>query len=250
VDTLKVSKGEKVMNMAYLAEFIGTCFLILLGDGVVANVVLKGTKGNNGGWIVITVGWATAVLVPALMFGAASGAHFNPALTLALAVAGKFPGADVAGYIIAQFLGAMVGAFLVWLMYKNHFDESDPGSQLGVFSTGPAIRNNVLNLISEIIGTFVLLFCLTSGVAQASDGGLGALGTWRAWAVILTIGISLGGTTGYAINPARDLGPRIMHAILPMKGKGKSGWDYAWIPVIGPVIGAILGALASVAVFG
>jgi glycerol uptake facilitator protein len=236
------------MDMSYLAEFIGTAFLILLGDGVVANVILKGTKGNSSGWIVITVGWATAVLVPALMFGAMSGAHFNPALTIALAVAGKFEGAKVVGYIAAQFLGSMVGAFLVWLMYKDHFDATDdPGTQLGVFSTGPAIRNSVRNLICEIIGTFVLLFCLTLGIAQNGAGGTGAFGVW---AVILTIGISLGGTTGYAINPARDLGPRIMHAILPMKGKGSSDWGYAWVPVIGPVIGAILGAVASVAVFG
>jgi len=236
------------MDMSYLGEFIGTAFLILLGDGVVANVILKGTKGNSSGWIVITVGWATAVLVPALMFGVISGAHFNPALTIALAAAGKFSGAKVFGYIVAQFLGAMVGAFLVWLMYKDHFDATDdPGTQLGVFSTGPAMRNYGLNLISEIIGTFVLLFALTSGIAQNGAGGTGAFGVW---AVILTIGISLGGTTGYAINPARDLGPRIMHAILPMKGKGSSDWGYAWIPVIGPVIGGLLGALASVAVFG
>ena len=236
--------------MAYLAEFIGTAFLILLGDGVVANVVTKGTKGNNSGWIVITVGWATAVLVPALMFGAMSGAHFNPALTIALAAAGGASWAIVPGYIACQFLGAFVGAFLVWLMYKDHLDQTDPGSQLAVFSTGPAIRNLGRNLICEIIGTFVLLFTLTAGVAQASDGGLGALGMWRVWAVILTIGISLGGTTGYAINPARDLGPRIMHAVLPMKGKGGSDWGYAWVPVAGPIIGAVLGALASVAVFG
>ena len=145
----------------------------------------------------------------------------------------------------------MFGAFLVWLMYKDHFDATeDPGTQLGVFCTGPAIRNPVINVICEFIGTFVLLFTLTSGVAQASDGGLGAIGTWRAWAVILAIGISLGGTTGYAINPARDLGPRIMHAILPMRGKGGSDWGYAWIPVIAPILGAIAGACASVAVFG
>jgi glycerol uptake facilitator protein len=235
----------------YLGEFIGTAFLILFGDGVVANVILKGTKGNNSGWIVITVGWATAVLVPALMFGAMSGAHFNPALTIALAAAGKFGWDQVAGYIAAQFLGAMTGAFLVWIMHKDHFDATtDPGTQLGVFCTGPAIRNTPINFLCEVIGTFVLLFTLTSGVAQASDGGLGALGSWRAWAVILAIGISLGGTTGYAINPARDLGPRVMHALLPMKGKGGSDWGYSWIPVLGPVLGAVLGSLASVAVFG
>jgi glycerol uptake facilitator protein len=248
------------MDMAYLGEYIGTAFLILLGDGVVANVVLKGTKGNSSGWIVITVGWATAVLVPALMFGGMSGAHFNPALTIALAVAGKFAAGKVVGYVIAQFLGGMTGAFLVWLMYKDHFDATeDPGTQLAVFCTGPAIRNTANNFINEFIGTFVLLFTLTSGVAQASPtveiaGKVvpitGAIGTWSAWAVILTIGISLGGTTGYAINPARDLGPRIMHAILPMKGKGNSDWGYSWIPVAGPVLGAIVGALASVAVFG
>jgi len=232
---------EKVMDMSYLAEFLGTGFLILLGDGVVANVILKGTKGNSSGWIVITIGWASAVMIGAIMFGPISGAHFNPALTIALAVTGKFTGAKVAGYIVAQFLGAMVGAFLVWVSYKDHFDATDdPGTQLGVFSTGPAIRNNVRNLVCEIIGTFVLVFTLSS---PASDNIF-------AWLVILAIGVSLGGTTGYAINPARDLGPRIMHAILPMKGKGSSGWDYAWVPVLGPVIGAILGAVMSVAVFG
>ena len=236
--------------MGYLGEFIGTAFLILLGDGVVANVVLKGTKGNSSGWIVITVGWATAVFIPALMFGQMSGAHFNPALTIALAVVGMFPWAMVAGYILCQFLGAMVGALFVWITHKDHFDQSDAGSQLGVYCTGPAIRNYGRNLVCEAVGTFVLLFTLTAGVAQASDGGLGALGMWRVWAVILTIGISLGGTTGYAINPARDLGPRIMHAILPMKGKGSSDWAYSWVPVIGPIIGGILGAVASVAVFG
>jgi glycerol uptake facilitator protein len=238
------------MNPAFIAEFVGTTFLILLGDGVVANVILKGTKGNNSGWIVITMGWATAVLVPALMFGAMSGAHFNPALTIALAVVGVTPWALVPGYIVAQFLGAFLGAFLVWLMYKDHFDATDdPGTQLGVFCTGPAIRNNTRNLVCEIITTFVLLFTLSFGVGQAGDGGLGALGTWRAWAVILTCGMSLGGTTGYAINPARDLGPRIMHAILPMKGKGSSDWGYAWIPIVGPVVGAILGAVVAKAVF-
>jgi glycerol uptake facilitator protein len=227
----------------YLAEFVGTAFLILLGDGVVANVILSKTKGNSSGWIVITVGWALAVFIPATMFGAASGAHFNPALTISLAVIGSIGWNLVPGYILAQFAGAFVGAFLVWLMYKNHFDNTeDPGTQLGVFSTGPAIRNTPLNLISEIIGTFVLVFTIL-GVGAASGG------TWGVWAIICAIGVSLGGTTGYAINPARDLGPRIAHAVFPIKGKGSSDWGYAWIPVVGPVIGAILGAVLANALF-
>jgi glycerol uptake facilitator protein len=228
----------------YLAEFIGTCFLILLGDGCVANVILKGTKGNGGGWITITTGWAVAVFVPAMIFGSISGASFNPALTIGLAAAGKFSWAQVPGYVGAQFAGAFVGAILVWLMYKNHFDETtDPGTQLGVFSTGPAIRNTGTNLIGEIIGTFVLVFTLS--VPNGSQ-----FGGFFVYAVILTIGISLGGTTGYAINPARDLGPRIAHAVLPMKGKGGSDWGYAWIPVVGPLVGAILGALLGAALLG
>ncbi|MDR2446989.1 MAG: aquaporin family protein [Treponema sp.] len=226
----------------YLAEFMGTCILILLGDGVVANVILSKTKGNSSGWIVITVGWALAVFVPATIFGAASGASFNPALTLAIAVTGGMAWAQVPGYILCQFAGAFAGAFLVWLMYKDHFDQTpDPGTQLGVFSTGPAIRNIPANLISEIIGTFVLVFTL---LACKADVAVKA-GNFYVWAVICTIGISLGGTTGYAINPARDLGPRIAHALLPMKGKGSSDWGYAWIPVVGPIIGAILGGLVA-----
>ncbi|MDR2552634.1 MAG: aquaporin family protein [Treponema sp.] len=227
----------------YLGEFIGTAILILLGDGCVANVILRGTKGNGSGWIVITTGWAVAVFVPAMIFGSISGGSFNPALTIGLAAAGKFDPAMVPGYIGAQFAGAFVGAFLVWLMYKNHFDETtDPGTQLGVFSTGPAIRNTGRNLISEIIGTFCLVFFLS--VPNGSQ-----FGGFFVYAVILTIGISLGGTTGYAINPARDLGPRIAHAVLPIKGKGSSDWGYAWIPVVGPVVGAILGALTGAALF-
>ena len=224
---------------AYLGEFIGTAFLILLGDGVVANVVTKGTKGNSSGWIVITVGWATAVMVPALMFGSFSGAHFNPALTIAVACAGAFRWAMVPGYIISQFLGAFVGAFLVWVIYKDHLDQTDAGGQLAVYSTGPAHRNLGRNFITEVIATFVLVFTLTAGVGHGMF----------VWLVILTIGISLGGATGYAINPARDLGPRIMHAILPMKGKGSSDWGYAWVPVIGPIVGGIIGALVAKAVF-
>ncbi|MDR1353351.1 MAG: aquaporin family protein [Treponema sp.] len=227
----------------YLAEFIGTFLLVLLGDGVVANVILSKTKGNSAGWIVITVGWALAVFIPATMFGAASGAHFNPALTLGLAAIGSLSWNLVPGYILTQFAGAFVGAFFVWLMYKNHFDSTDdPGTQLGVFSTGPGIRSPALNLISEIIGTFVLVFAIL-GVGAASGG------TWGVWAIICSIGISLGGTTGYAINPARDLGPRIAHAVLPIKGKGSSDWGYAWIPVVGPIIGALLGALLGNALF-
>jgi glycerol uptake facilitator protein len=227
----------------YLGEFIGTCILVLLGDGCVANVILAKTKGNNSGWIVITMGWAVAVFVPAMLFGSISGASFNPALTIGLAAAGKFDWALVPGYVGAQFAGAFVGAFLVWLIYKDHFDQtSDPGTQLGVFSTGPAIRNTGANLISEIIGTFLLVFTLS--VPNGSQ-----FGGFFVYAVILTIGISLGGTTGYAINPARDLGPRIAHAVLPMKGKGSSDWGYAWIPVVGPVIGGILGAVVGAALF-
>jgi glycerol uptake facilitator protein len=235
---------EKEMN-PYVAEFVGTCILILLGDGVVANVVLNKTKGNGSGWIVITVGWALAVFVPATIFGAASGAHFNPALTLAIAFNGDMAWAQVPGYVACQLAGAFFGAFLVWLMYKNHFDQTaDTGAQLAVFSTGPAICDTTSNLISEIIGTFVLVFAL---LACEADVAVRA-GNFYVWAVICTIGISLGGTTGYAINPARDLGPRIAHALLPMKGKGSSDWGYAWIPVVGPVIGAILGGIAAAAI--
>ncbi|MDR0638804.1 MAG: aquaporin family protein [Spirochaetaceae bacterium] len=229
----------------YLAEFVGTGILILLGDGVVANVILSKTKGNSSGWIVITVGWALAVFVPATIFGAASGASFNPALTIAAGVTGSTPWVQVPGYILSQFAGAFTGAFLVWLMYKDHFDQTpDPGTQLGVFSTGPAIRNIPANLISEIIGTFILVFTLFACKADVATKA----GNFYVWAVICTIGISLGGTTGYAINPARDLGPRIAHALLPMKGKGGSDWGYAWVPVVGPIIGAILGGLAASAI--
>jgi glycerol uptake facilitator protein len=231
----------------YLAEFVGTCILVLLGDGCVANVILAKTKGNGGGWIVITIGWGVAVFVPAMIFGGISGGSFNPALTLGFAVAGNWssgmPGwGAVPLYILAQMCGAFVGACLVWLFYKNHFDETkDPGTQLGVFSTGPAIRNPVFNLISEIIATCCLVFFFF--VPNGSSGG------WFAYAVILTLGISLGGTTGYALNPARDLSPRIAHALLPMKGKGGSDWGYAWIPVVGPIIGGIIGALLGKALF-
>lgn len=240
---------------AYLAEFIGTALLILLGNGVVANVVLKGTKGNNSGWIVITTAWALAVFVGVVVAGPISGAHLNPIVTLGLALAKGFAWEKVPYYIFAQISGAMLGSLLVWLIYKDHFDATeDQGLKAAPFATAPAIRNNISNLFSEIIGTFVLIFVIFY-LAGASMGtkealtpiGLGSLGAVPVAFLVWVIGLALGGTTGYAINPARDLGPRIIHAIIPMKGKGSSGWDYAWIPILGPIIGSSLAALAYLA---
>jgi glycerol uptake facilitator protein len=231
-----------------MAEFIGTMLLILLGDGVVANVVLNDTKGNNSGWMVITTAWGLAVFVGVVVAGPYSGAHLNPAVTIGLAIAGTFAWASVLPYIVAQILGAAAGAFLVWLMYFDHFKRTNnPGSILAVYCTGPAVRNYVSNIASEIIGTFVLIFTIFhfSGVeisSTKSPVGMGSLGAIPVALLVWVIGLSLGGTTGYAINPARDLGPRIMHAILPMKGKGSSDWTYAWIPILGPIIGAAIAA--------
>ncbi|MGQ1909894.1 MIP/aquaporin family protein [Marinifilum sp. RC60d5] len=235
-----------------IAEFLGTMLLILLGNGVVANVVLNKTKGNNGGWIVITLGWGLAVFVGVAVAGPVSGAHINPAVTIGLAVAGLFAWSKVALFIIAQILGAAMGAFLVWLMYRDHFNSTEDGeAKLACYSTGPAIRNFASNAISEIIGTFVLVFVIFYMVGPSLEGqgiehaklGLGTLGALPVALLVVAIGLSLGGTTGYAINPARDLGPRIMHAILPMKNKGTSDWGYSLIPVIAPVVGAIVAAL-------
>ncbi|MBU3103598.1 MIP/aquaporin family protein [Clostridium gasigenes] len=232
----------------YYAEFFGTMILILLGDGVVANVCLSKTKGNNSGWIVIAFGWAFAVGVPAYIFGPASGASFNPALTLGLAAIGNLSWSLVPGYILAELLGAMAGAILVWLMYFPHWEATeDKGAKLAVFCTGPAIRNTPANFFSEFLGTFVLVFALLGVGQTASAPGFGPL---IAAFIILVIGLSLGGTTGYAINPARDLGPRLIHAIFPIAGKGDSDWGYAWIPVVAPICGGILGALAFVALLG
>lgn len=233
----------------FLAELIGTMFMILLGNGVVANVVLKGTKGNNGGWIVITTAWALAVFVGVVIAGPASGAHLNPAVTIGLAIAGSFKWALVPTYIIAQFIGAMSGAFLVWLMYKDFYKGTeDEGAKEATFCTAPAIPNKISNLISEIIGTFVLIFVIFhfTNAQMGVDNtpiGLGSIGAIPVAFLVWVIGLSLGGTTGYAINPARDLGPRIMHAILPVAGKGGNNWSYAWVPVIGPLIGSCLAAL-------
>jgi glycerol uptake facilitator protein len=233
----------------FTAELLGTMFLILLGTGVVANVVLKGTKGNNAGWMVVTTGWALAVFVGVVVAAPYSGAHLNPAVTLGLAIAGKFPWSKVILYIVAQMIGAIIGSMLMWMVYKDHFNATtDPDAQLAVFSTGPAIKNRVFNLLSEIVGTFVLVFVVfyftnAEIVEEASPIGLGSLGALPVAFLVWGIGLSLGGTTGYAINPARDLGPRIAHAILPIKQKGSSDWKYAWIPIFGPLIGGAIAGL-------
>lgn len=237
---------------AFSAEIIGTFLLILMGCGVVANVVLEGTKGQNGGWIVITTGWALAVFVGVVVAAPFSGAHLNPAVTIGLAAAGEFSWQQVPPYLLAQFIGAVTGALAVWLMYKDHFNQTpDPGLQLGVFSTSPAIRNPVLNVLGELLGTFVLVFTvLYFSDATLGEGqiiGLGSLGALPVALLVWGIGLSLGGTTGYAINPARDLGPRIIHFLVPIQGKGSSQWGYSWVPVVGPVAGASLAALLYLA---
>jgi len=232
----------------FLAEFLGTTLLLLLGNGVVANVILNKTKGNGSGWIAITTAWALAVFVGVVVSGPYSGAHLNPAVTLGLAIVGKFEWALVPSYVLAQILGAMTGSLLVWLKYIDHFKATeDKGLKLAAFSTGPAIRNTFSNLFSEIIGSFVLLFVIfhiTSAeiIDTKTPVGLGSIGAIPVMFLIWAIGLSLGGTTGYAINPVRDLGPRIMHSILPVKDKGSSDWTYSWIPVVGPMIGASLAA--------
>jgi glycerol uptake facilitator protein len=237
---------------AYLFEFIGTALLILLGNGVVANVSLKNTYGFNAGLIVITFGWAIGVFVGVFVSADASGAHINPAVTLALATAGKFSWQMVPGYILAQMLGAMMGSLLVWLTYKKHYDATeDPGAIRGTFSTGPAIDKPLWNFITEFIGTFVLVFgvfYIAGGTLGDEPISLGSLDALPVGLLVLGIGLSLGGPTGYAINPARDLGPRIMHALLPIKSKGDSNWKYAWIPVLGPITGGVLAALVYMAI--
>lgn len=236
----------------FIAEIIGTFFLMLLGLGVNANVVLKGTKGNNSGWITITTGWAMAVYVGVLIAAPYSGAHINPAVSIGLAVAGEFSWTEVPAYILAQFIGAMLAAFIIWLNYKDHFDKTEEKFlKLAVFSTAPAIPNKALNLLAEITGTFVLVFAVLYFTdAEISDSGsiigLGSLGALPVALVVWSIGMSLGGTTGYSINPARDLGPRIMHELLPISNKGDSDWNYSWIPVIGPILGGCLAALLAI----
>lgn len=233
---------------ATLAELLGTMILVLLGDGVVANVVLKQTKGHNAGWIVITAGWGFAVAVAVYCTGTISGAHLNPAVTLGMAAIGKFEWALVPGYLAAQMAGAFLGGVLVWLAYLPHWKETqDQGAKLAVFCTAPAIRHTVGNLICEIIGTAVLVLgvlAILSPVNLLPNSGFDkGFGPALVGMLVWSIGLSLGGPTGYAINPARDLGPRLAHFVLPIPGKGGADWGYAWIPVLGPAIGGILGAL-------
>lgn len=242
---------ENAVVSPSLAEFIGTALLIVLGDGVVANVLLNESKGRGSGWIVITAGWGFSVFVAVFAVGRVSGAHLNPAVSVAMALAGNFPWESVPAYILAQMLGAMAGAGVVWLAYLPHWKiTGDPAAKLAIFCTAPAIRSAPSNLLCEIIGTFVLLFgifCLKGATGHPQGGAvypidLGALGALPVGLLVWAIGLSLGGPTGYAINPARDLGPRIAHAVLPVAGKGGSDWPYAWIPVAGPLIGGSLAA--------
>lgn len=228
-----------------LFEFIGTAILILFGDGVVASNVLKKSKGENGGWVVVTIAWGLAVMLGVFIAGPYSGAHLNPAVTIGLAAARSFSWSLVVPYIVAQMLGGFVGAVLVYVFYKDHYDATeDQAAKLATFCTAPAIRNYGRNLISEIIGTFILVFVILALATQGNtpELGMGSLGAFPVAMLIMAIGMSLGGTTGYAINPARDLAPRFAHFILPIKGKGSSDWKYSWVPVVGPIIGAFLAA--------
>lgn len=232
---------------AFLGELIGTMILIIFGGGVVGGAVLKGTKAEGTGWVLITLGWGLAVTMGVYAVGNFSGAHINPAVTLGFAAVGEFPWADVPAYITAQMIGAMIGAAVVYFQYLPHWGNTpDPATKLAVFSTDPAIRSTASNLVSEIIGTFALLLGLSFIGANSFTDGLNPI---VVGALIVAIGMSLGGTTGYAINPARDLGPRIAHALLPIPGKGGSNWGYAWIPVVGPILGGVYGAVFHKAIF-
>lgn len=240
---------------AYLAEFIGTTLLVLFGNGVVANVVLARTKGNNAGWIVITAGWGLAVFIGAFCSAPFSGAHLNPAVTVAMAMAGKLESSRVAGYLLAQMLGGITGGTLVFAYYREHFKVStDADAKLACFCTAPNLRNIPQAFFCEVVGTFMLIFPIFlmtdvkvefADATQTAEVGLGTLGLVPVALVVFAIGLSLGGTTGYAINPARDLGPRLVHALLPVPGKRDADWSYAWVPVVGPLVGAVLAAGAQ-----
>lgn len=236
-----------------LAEFIGTTLLILLGVGVNANSSLKKSFGNDGGWVLISFGWGFAVFVAVIVAGPYSGAHINPAVSLGLAAAGKFDWSQVPGYMVMQLLGAMTGAFIAWFLYSDQYnDETDSGTILGSFSTGPSIKNTPKNVFSEALGTFVLVFVvlyisdakLTPDNLRNVKIGLGSIGALPVALLIVAIGMSLGGTTAFGINPARDLGPRIIHALVPINSKADSNWKYAWVPVLGPILGGVLAGLA------
>lgn len=225
----------------FFAEFFGTAMIIVFGSGVCSNVLLNKTKGHNGGWIVITFGWAVGVFTGVLIAAPISGAHLNPAVTLALVLANKFSISELPLYVSAQLSGAMFGALLVWFAYKNHFDATeDPDLKLAVFCTGPNIRNYFYNVITEAIGTFVLTLAVL--YMAVPEIGLGSLNALPVAIVVLGLGLSVGGPTGYAINPARDLGPRIMHMLLPIDGKRNSDWKYSWVPIVGPLAGASIAA--------
>jgi glycerol uptake facilitator protein len=252
-----MGRKEQIRMSPVVAEFIGTAILVTFGNGVVANVVLSRTKGNNSGWIVITAGWALAVFVGVFSSQSFSGAHLNPAVTLAMAQAGKFPWSNVAGYVLAQLLGGLTGGILVFLFYREHFKVTGDGSaKLACFSTGPNIRNLPQSFFCEAVGTFLLVlpvFLMTdakiklptaAGAQSEVIIGLGTLGALPVGLLVFAIGLSLGGTTGYAINPARDLGPRLAHALLPIPGKRDSDWAYGWIPVLAPLTGGMLAACA------
>jgi len=240
---------------AFVAELVGTCILVILGDGVVANVVLARTKGNQSGWIVITAGWGLAVAIAVYSVGRISGAHINPAVTIGLAAIGQFPWANVWAYVLAQLVGAFLGAVVVWISYRPHWAATDDAeAKLGVFATGPEIRSPGANLVTEMVGTAVLVFGVLAIAANAGEMTAGTVDLSSVFAtginpmlvgvLVWSIGLSLGGPTGYAINPARDLGPRLAHALLPIPGKGRSDWGYAWVPVVGPLAGGVLGAVA------
>ncbi|WP_339838439.1 MIP/aquaporin family protein [uncultured Maribacter sp.] len=233
--------------IVYIFEFIGTAMLILIGNGIVANLVLKDTKGGSSGWVGISLAWGIAVFIGVYISADVSGAHLNPAVSIGLAVAGKFSWSLVPGYIVAQILGAMMGNLLVWLTYKKHYEATeDTGAILATFSTQPAIRSPFWNLVTEIIGTFTLVFgvfYIAGGAMGENAVSLGSLDALPVALLVMGIGFGLGGPTGYAINPARDFGPRLLHSILPIRNKGKSDWSYAWVPIVGPIIGSVLAAL-------
>jgi glycerol uptake facilitator protein len=238
--------------MKCVFEWLGTMVLILLGDGVCAGNSLNKTKGQGGGWVVITLAWGFAVMCGVFIAGPYSGAHLNPAVTLGLAIAGTFPWSDVCGYIVAQMLGGFCGAVLVWLFYKDHYDATPDGdTKLGTFCTMPAIPNRWRNFFCELVGTWLLVFVILMFATKENTPavGMGSLGAFPVTALIMAIGMSLGGTTGYAINPARDLAPRCAHALLPIKDKRDSGWSYSWIPVLGPLCGGALAALCFLLLF-